>query len=235
MDGNRRYARSHGLKSVILGHTLGVAVATSLLTWWVDLASFCNAYGPAPGPRVLTLWALSSDNLKRPKSELDGLLLLLAREFRMLAISALAHQLQIQVRVIGSVTVMRQFPESLQDAIALLEHETGRYSSSNGLILQIAVGYGGQDEIVDGVRRLTARGEEVTVASLARQTYSALNGVAPVNLIVRTSERRTSGFLLWETQGAEICFINKLWPELNEMDWLSAVRLYGRTEQRFGK
>jgi len=235
MDGNRRYARGNGFKSVLVGHARGAAIAASVLTWWANLAAFCDSQNSTPGPRVLTLWALSSDNLKRPKDELDGLLLLLARELRMLALSALVHQLKIRVCVIGSASATRQFPEALQDAIAMVEHETARYSSVNGLILQIAVGYGGQEEIVDGVRRLAARGEEVTVASLSRQTYSALNGVAPVNLIVRTSERRTSGFLLWETQGAEICFIDKLWPELTEMDWLSAVRMYGRTEQRFGR
>jgi undecaprenyl diphosphate synthase len=101
--------------------------------------------------------------------------------------------------------------------------------------LQLAIGYGGQDEVVEAVQRLTEKGEPVSAAALTRETDTARNGLPPVNLILRTSERRTSGFMLWETQSAELYFVDKLWPDLTEIDWLNSIHAFGRTEQRFGK
>ncbi|KAH7102081.1 putative undecaprenyl diphosphate synthase-domain-containing protein [Auriculariales sp. MPI-PUGE-AT-0066] len=197
MDGNRRFARSHKYPSVILGHQRGAATAADLLVWWADLVSFCHSNGSQQSPRVLTLWALSSDNLKRPQDELEGLLDLLTQEIVILANSPLVHHLRIHVRVIGSVAAMASFPHALREAIEGLESATSLYRyDDRGLTLQLAIAYGGQDEVVEAVQRVTARGEPVTAQALGRETYSARNGVPPVGLIIRTSERRTSGFML---------------------------------------
>jgi tritrans,polycis-undecaprenyl-diphosphate synthase [geranylgeranyl-diphosphate specific] len=236
MDGNRRFARWHKFSSVLVGHARGAATAAFLLVWWVDSVALCQAKELQQAPRVLTLWALSSDNLKRPKDELDGLLTLLTQELTALAYSPLIHHLRIRVRVIGSSAALTRFPESPRRAITELEHATATYNlDGSGLMLQLAIAYGGQDEVVEAVHRLSAQGEQVTAQALSRETYSARNGVPPISLILRTSERRTSGFMLWETQGAELYFADKLWPELNELDWLDAIRSFGKTEQRFGR
>ncbi|EJD36704.1 Undecaprenyl diphosphate synthase, partial [Auricularia subglabra TFB-10046 SS5] len=223
MDGNRRYARSQQAP-VGVGHAKGAVVAVRLLGWWLDYL----AYQPA-GPRVLTLWAFSSDNFKRSNDEVQILFELMTAEFKALAFSPLVHLFRMRVRVIGSRT---HFPAAFIQAIDLLESSTASYSD---LHLQLAVGYGGRDEVVESVQRVLESGEAVTACAITRESYCSRNGVPPVDLMLRTSERRTSGFFLWDTQCAELHFVDKLWPELSQLDWLRALESFAQREQRCGK
>lgn len=184
MDGNRRYARNLG-KPIIVGHERGAQTAGKVLEWWLRFmpnTARCSRRGP--GPQYLTVWAFSAENFKRTQDELDGLFRLMAAEFKSLAYTSIVHLFQIRVRVIGSRDGL---PRELLDSIELLEETTSTYSR---LYLQVAVGYGGRDEIVRSVNNALARGEAVTEDAISRGTFCAKVGVPPVDLIVRTSERR---------------------------------------------
>ncbi|KDR68841.1 hypothetical protein GALMADRAFT_104404 [Galerina marginata CBS 339.88] len=217
MDGNRRYARTID-QPVIVGHQRGAQTAGKILEWWVRL-----------GPRYLTIWAFSAENFKRPKEEVDCLFRLMTCHFKSLAVSSTVHLFQIRVRIVGS---RERLPRELLDAVELLEDMTRKYSR---LFFQVAVGYGGRDEIVRSVRSVIARGAEVTEDSIGQGTFCSQVGVPPVELIVRTSERRTSGFFLWDTQSAELHFLDKLWPLLTEEDWLDAIASFAQREIRNGR
>ncbi|KDR79577.1 hypothetical protein GALMADRAFT_1245155 [Galerina marginata CBS 339.88] len=184
MDGNRRYARNLG-QPVIVGHQRGAKTAGNILEWWLRFMPNTATYShPGPGPKYVTVWAFSAENFKRSREELEGLFCLMTAEFKSLAFTSIVHLFQIRVRVIGN---KEGLPRELLDSIELLEDSTAMYSR---LFLQVAVGYGGRDEIVRSVRKVLASGGEVTEDSISEATFCAQVGVPPVELIVRTSERR---------------------------------------------
>lgn len=234
MDGNRRYARNLG-QPIIVGHQKGAETASKVLEWWLRFipnTSTPNVNGMGTrtaGPQYLTVWAFSSENFKRTPEELDGLFALMTAEFKSLAFTSLVHLFQIRVRIIGNRTGL---PFELLEAINIVEESTAMYDR---LHFQIATGYGGRDEIIDSVQRVLASGEELTEASISAETFCGRVGIPPCELIVRTSESRTSGFFLWDTQFAELHFISKLWPELRESDWLDVIRTFAGREMRGGK
>ena len=184
MDGNRRYARQLN-QPVLEGHAKGATTASSILEWW--LKSLHNASPTQSGPKYLTLWAFSSENFSRSTDEKDGLFRMMAAEFKSLAFTSLVHLFRIRVRIIGETG---KLPSKLKETIAMLEETTSGYDN---LFVQIAVGYGGRMEIVESVKRIVSQGEDVTEDTIGRETYCARIGVPSVDLIVRTSEKRTSG------------------------------------------
>ncbi|KAJ7207935.1 Decaprenyl diphosphate synthase-like protein [Mycena pura] len=238
MDGNRRYARRAG-EHVLVGHAKGAATASNVLEWWLKyLPNTVTVDQDHPtsqtqvGPKYLTYWAFSSENFMRAEEEREGLFALMAAEFKSLAFTSLVHLFRVRVSFIGGASERRRFPLELQETMDMVESITAAY---DGLFLQVAVGYGGRQEVVDAARSLVAQGKEITEQNLSTETYCAQLGLPPVNLIIRTSERRTSGFFLWDTQGAELHFVDKLWPQLTERDWLDALRSFSTREIRGGK
>ncbi|CAK5283454.1 unnamed protein product [Mycena citricolor] len=223
MDGNRRFARRRK-EQVIAGHRTGAVTASRVVEWWLRHRDI--------GPQYLTCWAFSSDNFARPAAERDGLFGLMTSEFKALAFSSVVHLYRIRITFIGSENARTKLPPTLVEAMELVEQVTRGYDS---LFLQIAVGYGGREEIVDAVNSLHNRQERISEASISREMYGRGCGIPPVDLIVRTSEKRTSGFLLWDSQAAELHFIDKLWPELSELDWLQTLDAYAKREIRGGK
>jgi short-chain Z-isoprenyl diphosphate synthase len=149
------------------------------------------------------------------------------------------HRRRVRVQAIGKLELL---PASLRDAIRAASDATEDY---DGMILTIAVAYGGRDEIVDAVRSLLAeqaeRGltvvdaiAEITRAAIARHLYTA--GSPDPDLIIRTSgEVRLSGFLLWQSAYSEFYFCDVPWPAFRKIDFLRAVRSYQRRKRRFGK
>ncbi|CAK5283456.1 unnamed protein product [Mycena citricolor] len=223
MDGNRRFARRRN-EQIIAGHRTGAVTASRVVEWWLRHRHI--------GPRYLTCWAFSSDNFARPTAEQDGLFGLMTSEFKALAFSSVVHLYRIRITFIGSANARTKLPPTLVEAMDFVERVTGGYDA---LFLQIAVGYGGREEIVDAVKSLQDRQERISEASVSREMYGREQGIPPVDLIVRTSEKRTSGFLLWDSQAAELHFIDKLWPELSELDWLQTLDAYAEREIRGGK
>ncbi|TBH15901.1 isoprenyl transferase [Thermus thermamylovorans] len=227
LDGNRRYARALGL-SPAKGHEFGVHKAYEVLEWCLEL-----------GIRTVTVWVFSTDNFKRPPEEVETLMGLFVREAERMAEDHRILEHQVRVRFIGR---REGFSEEVLKALARLEERTRPH---RGMILNVAMGYGGREEIVDAVKRLLLEAEErglsprdlaegLTPEDIARHLYTA--GLPDPDFIIRTSgEIRLSGFLLWQSAYSEFYFADVLWPEFRKIDFLRALRSYQARERRFGR
>ena len=227
LDGNRRYARSIGLMSILEGHRLGAKKLEEVLTWCEEL-----------NIRMVSIWILSTENLQRPPEELGGLLQLIENRLRAAAHDPKTHTKRMRIRAIGKQELL---PESLRDAIREAEEATKEYDS---FFLNVAVGYGGRQEIVDAVqsllrerlesgKSLEATIEEVTSDNVGKYLYTY--DLPDPDLIIRTSgEVRLSGFLLWQSAYSEFYFCDAYWPAFRRIDLLRAIRSYQQRERRFG-
>ena len=189
MDGNRRFARQLD-QPVLYGHAKGAVTGSNVLEWWLRYVvphSSTTTTACRASPKYLTCWAFSSENFSRPKEETQALFRIMESEFKSLAFTSVIHLFRIRVCVIGGDAELARLPMELRKTIELLEDLTSGYDE---LVLMLAVGYGGRREIVDSVRRLVCRGEEVSERSIGREMYCARLGVPPVDMIIRTSERR---------------------------------------------
>ena len=225
LDGHRRYARSTGLSDYTASYRSGMAKFEEFLGWCHELEI------PA-----VTAWVLSTENLERPSEELDPYLDVLVGLFGRLP--AEAARLRFGLRVIGSLDLL---PARLVGAAK----EAQAACPEGDWQLTIALGYGGRQEIVDACRALVndlvAEGvpsEElagrIDAASVAANLYTA--DLPDPDLVIRTSgEGRLSGFLLWQAAYAEYAFVDPFWPEFRRVDFLRALRDYGRRERRFGR
>lgn len=227
MDGNRRFARATGV-DVKRGHDYGASKARDVLDWCLEL-----------GIRHITLWGFSSDNRGRAPDEVTHLHRLFTQQARELVEDARLHENEVRVRVIGDIS---DFPEEAQAALHEMEEVTATY---RGMQLNIALGYGGRQEIVQAVRNLLSaeadRGksladlaEHLEAEDIHRHLYTA--GTPDPDFVIRTSgEVRLSGFLLWQTAYSEFYFCDAFWPEFRKVDFLRALRSFQARERRFGR
>lgn len=225
LDGHRRYARESGLASYSDSYRAGMARFDEFLDWSHEL-----------GVPVITAWVLSRENLVRPEAELAPYFDVLSELFERLPEKAVDRSQRI--RFIGSLDLL---PSDLVGVAKSAEAA----SPEGDRLLNIAMGYGGRQEIVDAakdlVTRLAAEGikaEEMAAhldaASLARHMYSA--DVPDPDLLIRTSgESRLSGFLLWQSAYAEFVFVDVYWPAFRRVDFLRALRDFTRRNRRFGR
>jgi len=228
MDGNRRYARSHGGAHVSYGHARGAEKLQQVLSWCYDA-----------GIPVVTVWSFSLDNFHRDTSEVEALLQLFEDKTRELASHSEVHTNEVRVRYIGKTELL---PESLRDAIRGVEEATSGYGRFH---LNIAMAYGGREEITDAFRRyLTdqqAQGRSLpeAVAALddaAIERHLYTSGLPEPDLIVRTSgEVRLSGFLLWQSAYSEFYFCDTHWPAFRRIDFLRALRSHHQRQRRYGR
>ena len=228
LDGNRRYGEQYGMQNPYDIYSFGALKLEEVLDWCVEV------HIPA-----VTLWVFSTDNLDRPANQVSGILAAIETKLRALARDPLIQQRRVRVQAIGRIEIL---PGSVVTAIRAACEATAAH---NGLVLTIAVAYGGRDEIVDAVRGLLAdqaeRGvsivdaiREITRESIARHLYTA--GSPDPDLIIRTSgEIRLSGFLLWQSAYSELYFCDVPWPAFRKIDFLRAVRSYQQRKRRFGK
>ena len=223
MDGNRRFARSHGL-GVKDGHARGRDTLEELLNWCLELKI-----------QILTVYALSTENLLRPQEELDGLMQLFDKALRDIATDERVHRHRIRVRVIGNRALL---PANVQEAVGIAERATAEY---NDYRYNVALGYGGRDEIVEAIRALarevengTLRPEAIDSEAVARHLYTA--DLPDPDLILRTSgEERISNFLLWQSAYSELYFSDVLWPGLSRLEFLRAIRTFQLRRRRYGE
>ena len=227
LDGNRRHGRAVGLTAPREIYDLGADKLDEVLDWCVELAI----------PTV-TLWVLSTDNFHRPAAEVCGILASVEAKLRALAGDPAIHRRRIRVRAIGRREML---PAPVLAAIAAAEGATASY---DGLELNIAIAYGGRQEIADAVRALLGAMAErqsslaeaidnVTPEAIADHLYTA--GLPDPDLIIRTSgEIRLSGFLLWQSANSEFYFTDVLWPAFRKIDLLRAIRAFQQRERRFG-
>jgi len=214
LDGNRRWARKRGL-STLLGHKKGLEKVLKIGDWCFDR-----------GIQVLTVWAFSTENWKRSKKEV-GYLMKLIRQALQKEFLAF-HKKGIRIQVLGR---LKQLPEELQ---AACQEAMALTKSNTKAVLNIAVNYGGQAEIIDAVNRIIkGKVKKVTPESFQKYLYDPQ--MPPADLIIRTSgEQRTSGFLLWESAYSELYFVKHCLPDFNERDLDQALEAYRKRQRRFG-
>jgi tritrans,polycis-undecaprenyl-diphosphate synthase [geranylgeranyl-diphosphate specific] len=223
MDGNRRFAAGHGLL-VVDGHRKGKDTLEEVLDWCLEI-----------GIRVLTVYALSTENFSRPTEELDGLMALFAESFRKVATDERTHRNRIHVRAIGNLAAL---PPEVRHAIAVAEEATKDYHE---YYYNVAIAYGGREEIVEAIRRIAedvqsgkVRPEDIDSKMVSGHLYTA--DIPDPDLVFRTSgEERISNFLLWQAAYAELYFADVLWPGLTRLDFLRAIRAYQNRHRRFGQ
>ncbi len=224
-DGNRRWAREAGFEDVSHGHRVGAARIADMLSWCDEL-----------GIGTVTIYLLSTENLQRPSEELDALMEIVPDIVDEIS----APQRGWRVRLVGNID---QLPAAAAQRLKTAADRTAAHDDR--LNVNVAVGYGGRQEIVDSVRDLLAEHiangesgdqliEAVTVEAIDRNLYT--KGQPDPDLVIRTSgEQRLSGFLLWQSAYSEIWFTDAYWPEFRRVDFLRALRDFGARNRRFGR
>ncbi len=223
MDGNRRFAKEAGI-GIKAGHAKGRDTLEELLDWCLEL--------DIP---ILTVYALSTENLSRSKDEIDALMDLFDRALRQIAVDERVHRHGIRVRVLGNRALL---PARVQEAITIAERATERYTKYQ---YNVALGYGGRDEIVEAIRALARevkeghiQPEQIDSAAVSRHLYT--KDLPDPDLIFRTSgEERISNFLLWQSAYSELYFSDVLWPGLTRLEFLRAIRSYQLRRRRYGE
>ena len=227
LDGNRRHGRALGIARPRDVYDLGAGKLDEVLDWSAEL-----------GVATVSLWVFSTDNFRRPAAEVSDILASIAAKLEALASDPAIHRRRVRVRAIGCLAML---PQPVLDAITAAERATLNY---DGIELNIAVAYGGRQEIADAVRgwlgALAGQGatlaeaiERMTPEAIAGHLYTA--GLPDPDLIIRTSgEIRLSGFLLWQSAHSEFYFTDVLWPAFRKIDFLRAIRSYQQRQRRFG-
>lgn len=217
MDGNGRWARERGLPR-LAGHRAGTENLRRIIEACVEF-----------GIQYLTIYAFSTENWARPRDEVEGLMDIMEdvidREVPKL------HEQGVQIRHLGKMEGIRpQLQKKLREAVELTRN-------NSRLILNVALNYGGRDEIVQAIRKIIRDGlspEEVTEEQVARYLYTA--GIPDPDLIIRTSgEYRMSNFLLWQGAYAEWYFTPVYWPDFDKEELRKALEEYARRQRRFGR
>lgn len=225
LDGHRRHAREEGLASYTDSYRAGMERFEDFLGWADELEI------PA-----VTAWVLSKENLSRPAQELEPYFEVLARLFERLP--ELCARYDMAIKVIGSLDLL---PDHLVSTAKTAEEAV----PTGSRWLNIAMGYGGRQEIVDAAKDLVADlvadgvppdeiAAHIDADSLAAHMYSA--DMPDPDLLIRTSgESRLSGFLLWQSAYSEFVFVDVYWPAFRYVDFLRALRDYTGRSRRFGK
>ncbi len=219
MDGNGRWAQKQGLPR-FAGHKAGAKV-------FQDMARYCNKLGIG----ALTVYAFSTENWNRPKDEVDGLM----NELRSYLKNTSAFQKE-NIRLVFSGDRSRLAPD-LQELMAKAEKDS---LSATGLVVNMAINYGGRDEILRAVRSLAkecadgvCEAADLTEGDITDRLDAPF--LPPLDLFIRPGgEQRISNFLLWQAAYAEFYFTDTLWPDFKEADLDLAIASFGNRERRFG-
>jgi short-chain Z-isoprenyl diphosphate synthase len=223
LDGNRRWARKAGFSNPTEGHRAGAAHIVDLLEWCQDA-----------GIGMVTLWLLSTDNLRRSDDELQPLLEIITDVVDDLA----APNRPWKLRMVGALDLL---PAPMTTRLTAAEMRT---EYRGGLQVNIAVGYGGRQEIVDAVKSMLEAGidqgqgireviDSLDADTIGEHLYTS--GQPDPDLVIRTSgEQRLSGFLLWQSAHSEFYFCEAYWPDFRRIDFLRALRAYADRHRRFG-
>jgi tritrans,polycis-undecaprenyl-diphosphate synthase [geranylgeranyl-diphosphate specific] len=222
LDGNRRWAKDMGFDAT-MGHRYGFEKLKNVLRWCWGL-----------GIHVVTVYALSVENLQRDRQEVEDLMALLTEGFTEVLEDPEIAMNQVQIRAIGRLELLS---EDLRRTITRAEDATKGYDVNT---IYVAVAYGGRAEIIDASKKIVKevlegrlRPEEITEEAFSRHLYTG--GGPDPDLVIRTSgEERLSGFLLWQSAYSEFCFIDVYWPEMRRIDLLRALRTYQRRKRNYG-
>lgn len=217
MDGNGRWAKKRGLPRIV-GHRVGAKSVKEIVRACGEL-----------GIKVLTLYAFSIENWKRPKTEVDALMNLLIRYLKK-EVSELMKN-NVKLIITGRIN---ELPERVIEEIKDAQNKT---FSNTGLILNLAINYSGRAEIVDAVKKIVdARIPEESLNEELFSKYLYRPDLPEPDLLIRTSsEMRISNFLLWQIAYTEIWITDVLWPDFREKHLFDAIISYQKRERRFGK
>ena len=220
MDGNGRWAKIRG-KRRIFGHEAGVLKARELVETAVKIEL-----------EALTLYAFSSENWSRPKKEVSGLMSLFVQTIE--KYTSLLIDNNVRFKTAGDSSML---PSLLKRKLEQMESIT---SENTGLKLTLAVAYGGQQDIINGIKSLIddhnnqmINIDDLTIESFNK--YLSFKDLPELDLIIRTSgETRLSNFMLWQSAYSEIHFTETLWPNFEEQEFLEILQTYSKSERRFG-
>ncbi|WP_313694607.1 polyprenyl diphosphate synthase [Halorarum halobium] len=220
-DGNRRYARKQG-EDTAEGYQAGADTTERVLDWCAEL-----------GVEELTLYAFSTENFERPEEQLQPLFDLLEGKLREFADADRVHEQEVRVRALGDVGML---PERVREAV---DYAEARTVGHEGFTLNIALAYGGRNELLGAVHEVaedvadgSLAASDVDVAEVESRLYRS--PVRDVDLIIRTGgDERTSNFLPWHANGNEaaVFFCTPYWPEFSKVDLLRGIRTYEAREE----
>jgi len=225
LDGNRRWAKRH-LDLTKKGHWRGADAVENLLDW-------CEQFDI----KIITLYALSAENLSRQDEELEYLYELIRMRLEKLYNDPRIHRNKMRVKGIGRIELL---PDSVKEILQKLDDATKDY---NDHFLNIALAYGGQLELVDAIKKI---GEKIKDGSLEineidkheieSNLYTSHLPQSSPDMILRTSgEKRLSGFLMWQSAYSELVFMDIFWPEFRKIDLMRAIRTFQERKRRMGK
>ena len=223
MDGNRRFADSMGLIPE-QGHFFGKDRIENVLDWCFDL-----------GVKVLTVYAFSTENFNRTSNEVKTLMQLCNTELQRANLDSRIHRNKVRIRVIGQLD---ELPDDIQHSAINIMETTKDYDKYH---FNIALAYGGREEIVQAIKRIAedVHTGELALDAISQSTVSSYlytNGLPDPDLILRTSgEERISNFLLWQLAYSELYFSDVYWPAFQKRDFLKAIHTYQKRKRRFGK
>lgn len=208
------------------GHFLGADAVENLLDWCEELDI-----------KIITLYVLSTENLERKDDELEYLFKLIHQRLEKLYDDPRLHKNKMRVKAIGRTELL---PDFINDILQKLDESTRYYDRH---YLNIAIAYGGQNELVDAIKKIAARIKDgsIDINDISKDVieanlYTAHLPQASPDLILRTSgEQRMSGFLLWQGAYSELIFMDVLWPEFRKIDLLRAIRTFQKRSRRIGK
>lgn len=224
LDGNRRWAKNN-LETFDSSHGHGADAVEQLLDWCEELEI-----------KIVTLYALSVENLDRHDDELRGLFMLINTRLNKLLNDERIHSRKMRIKGMGRLDLL---PESINRTLDLLDEKTRGYDRR---FLNIALAYGGQDELVDALKKIAndiAEGkinpDSINKSVIESHLYTSHLPQSAPDMILRTSgERRLSGFLLWQSAYSELIFTDILWPEFRKIDLMRAIRTFQHRDRRGG-
>ena len=225
LDGNRRWAKRH-LTIPKEGHWRGADSVEKLLDWCEELDI-----------KIITLYALSAENLGRNDDELEDLYELIRLRLERLLKDSRIHRNKMRVKGIGRIELL---PDSIKKVLSELEETTKNYENH---FLNIALAYGGQYELVDAVKKIgekikqgELRIEDINKNEIESHLYTSHLPQSSPDMILRTSgEKRLSGFLMWQSAYSELVFMDIFWPEFRKIDLMRAIRTFQERKRRLGK
>jgi len=208
------------------GHWKGADAVENLLDW-------CEEFDI----KIITLYVLSAENLSRKDKELEFLFDLIKNRLEKLYNDPRIHRNKMRVKAIGRIELL---PESIKEVLHRLDTVTKDY---NEHFLNIAIAYGGQDELVDAVKKIggkikngTLDINEINKKEIESNLYTSHLPQSSPDMILRTSgEKRLSGFLMWQSVYSELVFLDIFWPEFRKIDLMRAIRTYQKRKRRLGK
>ncbi|KAF6243880.1 di-trans,poly-cis-decaprenylcistransferase [Nitrosopumilus sp. b1] len=225
LDGNRRWAKRN-LNLPKSGHWKGADAVENLLDW-------CEEFDI----KIITLYALSAENLQREDEELEYLYDLIKNRLEKLYRDPRIHKNKMRVIGMGRIELL---PESIKEVLQRLDDATKNYDNH---FLNIAIAYGGQDELVDAIKKIGTKIkdgkiklEDIDKNEIESNLYTSHLPQSSPDMILRTSgEKRLSGFLLWQSAYSELVFMDVFWPEFRKIDLMRAIRMYQKRKRRIGK